>query len=94
MTPAGERTMETTRGNRKTRTGEVVSTAPNKTVVIAVKDRVRHPLYGKIINTTVKIMAHDENNECEVGDVIRVMETRPLSKRKRWRYTETIRKAK
>jgi small subunit ribosomal protein S17 len=86
--------MESARNNRKTRTGEVVSTAPNKTVVIAVKSRVKHPLYGKIIKSTVKIMAHDENNECGVGDVIRVMETRPISKRKRWRYTETISKAK
>jgi small subunit ribosomal protein S17 len=71
-----------------------VSTGADKTVVIAVRTRVRHPLYGKIINRTMKMMAHDEKNECEVGDVIRVTETRPLSKRKRWRYTETIRKAK
>jgi len=81
------------RGHRKTRTGEVVSNAADKTVVVAIRTRVRHPLYGKIINRTMKIMAHDEENSCAVGDVIRVMETRPLSKRKRWRYTETIRKA-
>jgi small subunit ribosomal protein S17 len=87
-------TMEQTRGIRKTRTGEVVSNGANKTIVIAIRTRVKHPLYGKIINRTAKIMAHDENNECAVGDVVRVVETRPLSKRKRWRYTETVRKAK
>jgi len=84
---------ETKRGHRKTRTGEVVSAAADKTVVVAIRRRVRHPLYGKIINRTSKVMAHDEKNECSVGDVIRIMETRPLSKRKRWRYVETIRKA-
>ena len=86
--------MEQTRGIRKTRTGEVVSNAADKTIVVAIRTRVKHPLYGKIINRTSKIMAHDEKNECAVGDVVRVMETRPLSKRKRWRYTETVRKAK
>ena len=86
--------MDTVRGHRKTRTGEVVSNAADKTVVVAIRTRVKHPLYGKIINRTMKIMAHDEENVCAVGDVIRVMETRPLSKRKRWRYTETVRKAK
>jgi small subunit ribosomal protein S17 len=86
--------MEQTRGIRKTRTGEVVSNGANKTIVIAIRTRVKHPLYGKIINRTAKIMAHDENNECAVGDVVRVVETRPLSKQKRWRYTETVRKAK
>jgi small subunit ribosomal protein S17 len=82
-----------TRGNRKTRTGEVVKAAMDKTVVVAIRTRVRHPLYGKIINRTSKILAHDEKGECSVGDFVRVMETRPLSKRKRWRYVETIRKA-
>ena len=86
--------MEEQRGHRKTRTGEVVSNAADKTVVVAIRTRVKHPLYGKIINRTMKIMAHDEENVCAVGDVIRVAETRPLSKRKRWRYTETVRKAK
>lgn len=86
--------MESTRGKRKMRTGEVVSNGGEKTIVIAVRTRVKHPRYGKIINRTTKIMAHDENNECVVGDVVRVMETRPLSKQKRWRYTETVRKAK
>lgn len=86
--------MESTRAKRKIRTGEVVSNGGEKTIVIAVRTRVKHPRYGKIINRTTKIMAHDENNECAVGDVVRVMETRPLSKQKRWRYTETVRKAK
>lgn len=86
--------MEQTRGIRKTRTGEVVSNGADKTIVVAIRSRVKHPLYGKIINRTRKIMAHDEKNECSVGDVVRVVETRPLSKRKRWRYSETIRKAK
>ena len=82
------------RGHRKTRTGEVVKAGADKTVVVAIRRRVPHPLYGKIVNRTSKLMAHDENNECAVGDVVRVMETRPLSKRKRWRYVETIRKAR
>lgn len=86
--------MEEVRGHRKTRTGEVVSNGANKTIVIAIRTRVKHPRYGKIINRTMKIMAHDEDNACAIGDVVRVMETRPLSKRKRWRYTETVRKAK
>lgn len=84
---------ETARGHRKTRTGEVVKSGAEKTVVVAIRTRVKHPLYGKIINRTSKIMAHDEENVCGVGDIIRVMETRPLSKNKRWRYVETIRKA-
>ena len=86
--------MENVRGHRKMRTGEVVSNGGDKTVVIAIRTRVKHPRYGKIINRTMKIMAHDEDNACAVGDVIRVIETRPLSKRKRWRYAETVRKAK
>jgi small subunit ribosomal protein S17 len=86
--------MEQTRGIRKARTGEVVSNGANKTIVVAIRTRVKHPQYGKIINRTAKIMAHDEKNECAVGDIVRVVETRPLSKRKRWRYTETVRKAK
>ena len=85
--------MSETRANRKSRTGEVVKAGADKTIVVAIRDRVRHPLYGKIINKTSRIMAHDEKNECGVGDVVRVMETRPLSKRKRWRLVETIRKA-
>ena len=84
---------DTKRGNRKVRTGEVVKAGADKSVVVAIRRRVPHPLYAKIVKRTSKIMAHDENNECSVGDVIRVMETRPLSKRKRWRYVETVRKA-
>lgn len=90
-----EQAMEqgTERGHRKVRTGEVVKAGADKTVVVAIRRRVRHSLYGKIVNRTSKVMAHDEKNECGVGDVVRVMETRPLSKRKRWRYVDTIRKA-
>jgi len=86
-------TQEVKRNNRKVRVGEVVKAGADKTVIVAIRRRVKHPLYGKIINRTSKLMAHDEKNECGVGDVIRVMETRPLSKRKRWRYVETVRKA-
>ena len=86
--------MEETRGHRKARAGVVVGDKADKTIVVAIRRRVKHPLYGKIINRTSKIMAHDEKNECAVGDFVRVVETRPLSKRKRWRYVETIRKAK
>ena len=86
--------MSEVRGMRKTRVGVVVSDKMDKTITIAVKDRVRHPLYGKIMNRTTKIKAHDENNECGIGDRVRVMETRPLSKDKRWRVVEIIEKAK
>ena len=79
---------------RKTRVGVVVSDKMDKTITIAVKYRVRHPLYGKIMNRTTKIKAHDENNECGIGDTVRVMETRPLSHDKRWRLVEIIEKAK
>jgi small subunit ribosomal protein S17 len=82
------------RGLRKTRIGVVVSDKMDKTCVIQIKTRVRHPLYGKILNRTSKLKVHDENNECGVGDTIRVMETRPLSKDKRWRLVEIIEKAK
>ena len=87
-------TGEKTRANRKTRTGEVVKAGADKTIVVAIRNRVKHPFYSKIVNTTSKVMAHDEKNECSVGDVVRLMETRPLSKRKRWRYLETVRKVK
>ena len=86
--------MSEVRGMRKTRVGVVVSDKMDKTITIAVKYRVRHPLYGKIMNRTNKIKAHDENNECGIGDTVRVMETRPLSKDKRWRLVEIIEKAK
>ena len=82
------------RNLRKTRTGIVVSDKMDKTVVVAIEDNVRHPLYKKIIKLTVTLKAHDENNECGVGDRVSVMETRPLSKDKRWRVTNIIEKAK
>ena len=84
----------TERNLRKTRVGKVVSDKMDKTVVIAIEDNVKHPLYKKIIKKTVKINAHDENNECRVGDRVEVMETRPLAKEKRWRVVEIIEKAK
>ncbi len=84
----------TERNLRKTRVGKVVSDKMDKTVVIAIADNVKHPLYKKIIKNTVKIKAHDENNECHVGDRVLVMETRPLSKDKRWRVVEIVEKAK
>ena len=82
------------RGFRKTRVGIVVSDKMDKTIVVAVKTKVRHPLYGKMVNHTLKVKAHDENNECGIGDTVRIMETRPLSKDKRWRLVEIIEKAK
>jgi small subunit ribosomal protein S17 len=82
------------RGNRKVREGLVVSDKMDKTVVVAVEDRVKHPLYGKIIRRTTKYKAHDEANECGVGDRVRLMETRPLSATKRWRVVEILEKAK
>ena len=86
--------MAENRGNRKTRTGVVVSDKMDKTIVVEVRTRVRHPLYGKIMNQTTKFKAHDENNECGIGDTVRVMETRPLSKDKHWRRVEIVEKAK
>ena len=86
--------MSEVRGMRKTRVGVVVSDKMDKTITIAVKYRVRHPLYGKIMNRTTKFKAHDENNECGIGDTVRVMETRPLSHDKRCRLVEIIEKAK
>ena len=86
--------MSEARGMRKTRVGVVVSDKMDKTITIAVKYRVRHPLYGKIMNRTTKIKAHDEKNECGIGDTVRIMETRPLSRDKRWRLVEIIEKAK
>lgn len=83
-----------TRALRKTRVGKVVSDKMDKTIVIAIADHVKHPTYGKIVKRTVKIHAHDENNECKVGDTVKVMETRPLSATKRWRLVEIIEKAK
>ena len=82
------------RNLRKTRVGKVVSNKMDKTIVVAVDGRVQHPMYKKIVNRTYKLKAHDENNECNIGDTVRVMETRPLSKDKRWRLVEIVEKAK
>ena len=82
------------RNLRKTRTGKVVSNKMDKTIVVAVEDHVRHPLYNKIVKRTYKLKAHDENNECNIGDKVRIMETRPLSKDKRWRLVNIIEKVK
>ena len=82
------------RNLRKTRVGKVVSNKMDKTIVVSIEDNVKHPLYKKIIKNTVKLKAHDENNQCGIGDRVLVMETRPLSKDKRWRVVEIIEKAK
>ena len=82
------------RNLRKTRTGKVTSDKMDKTIVVAVEDHVKHPLYGKIVKKTYKLKAHDENNECGIGDTVKVMETRPLSKDKRWRLVSIIEKAR
>lgn len=82
------------RNLRKTRIGKVVSDKMDKTIVVAVVDNVKHPLYGKIVKRTYKLKAHDEKNECRMGDRVKVMETRPLSKDKRWRLVEIVEKAK
>ena len=82
------------RNLRKTRVGKVVSDKMDKTIVVAIEDNVKHPLYKKIVKRTYKLKAHDENNECRIGDRVKVMETRPLSKDKRWRLVEIIERAK
>ena len=82
------------RNLRKTRVGLVTSDKMDKTIVVSVTDNVKHPLYNKIVKRTYKLKAHDENNECKVGDKVKVMETRPLSKDKRWRLVEIVEKAK
>ena len=82
------------RNLRKTRVGIVTSDKMDKTLVVSIVDNVKHPLYGKIVKRTYKLKAHDENNECKIGDRVRVMETRPLSKDKRWRLVEIVEKAK
>ena len=82
------------RNLRKTRTGKVVSNKMDKTIVVAIEDHVKHPLYKKIVKETYKLKALDENNECNIGDTVKVMETRPLSKDKRWRLVEIIERAK
>ena len=82
------------RNLRKVRVGKVTSDKMDKTIVVAIENNVKHPLYNKIVKKTYKLKAHDENNECRIGDVVRVMETRPLSKDKRWRLVKIIEKAK
>ena len=82
------------RNLRKTRTGIVTSNKMNKTITVSVERRVKHPIYGKFVKKTTKFHAHDEKNECTIGDTVRIMETRPLSKTKRWRLVEIVEKAK
>ncbi len=82
------------RNLRKTRTGKVTSNKMDKTIVVAIENHVKHPLYGKIVKKTYKLKAHDEKNECNIGDTVKVMETRPLSKDKRWRLVEIIERVK
>ncbi|NIK74573.1 small subunit ribosomal protein S17 [Thermonema lapsum] len=82
------------RNRRKERVGKVVSNKMDKSIVVAVERKVKHPMYGKFMLKTTKFMAHDEKNECGIGDIVRIMECRPLSKRKRWRLVEIIEKAK
>jgi len=86
--------METLRNFRRERVGVVVSNKMEKSIVIAVKTKVKHPIYGKFVNKTSKFMAHDEKNECNIGDTVKIMETRPLSKSKNWRLVEIIERAK
>jgi len=82
------------RNLRKTRIGKVVSNKMDKTITVAIENRVKHPLYKKIVKRTYKLKAHDENNECNIGDTVKVMETRPLSKDKRWRLVQVVEKVK
>ena len=86
--------MEETRGRRKTRIGKVISDKMDKTIVVAISDSKKHPLYKKVVKTTYKLKAHDEENTCNVGDTVKVAETRPLSKDKRWRLVEVVERAK
>ena len=86
--------MRSNRGIRKTRIGTVVSNKMNKSIIVAVERRVKHPVYGKVIRLTTKLMAHDEKNECGEGDTVKLMETRPLSRKKRWRLVEILERKK
>ena len=86
--------METTRNTRRERIGVVVSNKMDKSITISVKQKVKHPIYGKFVNKTSKFMAHDEENTCNIGDTVKISETRPLSKSKRWRLVEIIERAK
>ncbi|MDR0948969.1 MAG: 30S ribosomal protein S17 [Lachnospiraceae bacterium] len=88
----GEESVE--RNLRKTRVGKVTSNKMQKTIVVAIEERVTHPLYRKVVTRTYKLKAHDENNDCNIGDTVKVMETRPLSKQKRWRLVEVMERAK
>ena len=94
MSEATEATEQETRGTRKVREGYVVSDKMNKTIVVELEDRKKHPLYGKVMRSTTKVKAHDEANTAGVGDRVQIMETRPLSATKRWRLTEILEKAK
>ncbi len=89
-----EETKSLDRNLRKTRTGVVRSSKMEKTIIVAVERRVKHPIYGKFVKKTTKFHAHDEKNECGIGDIVKIMETRPLSKTKRWRLVEVVEKAK
>ena len=82
------------RNLRKTRVGKVISNKMDKTIVVAIENHVKHPLYNKVVKSTYKLKAHDENNDCNIGDTVKVMETRPLSKDKRWRLVEIVERAK
>ena len=86
--------METTRNTRRERVGVVVSNSMEKSITISVKQKIKHPIYGKFVNKTSKFMVHDEENTCKVGDTVKISETRPLSKNKRWRLVEIIERAK
>jgi small subunit ribosomal protein S17 len=86
--------METTRNTRRERIGVVVSNSMEKSITISVKQKIKHPIYGKFVNKTSRFMAHDEENSCNVGDTVKISETRPLSKNKRWRLVEIIERAK
>ena len=86
--------LETTRSTRRERVGVVVSSSMEKSIVIAVKTKMKHPIYGKFVNKTSRFMAHDEENTCNVGDTVKISETRPLSKSKKWRLVEIIERAK
>jgi small subunit ribosomal protein S17 len=86
--------METTRNTRRERVGVVVSSKMDKSITISVKQKIKHPIYGKFVNKTSRFMAHDEENTCNVGDTVKISETRPLSKNKRWRFVEIIERAK
>jgi small subunit ribosomal protein S17 len=86
--------METTRNTRRERVGVVVSNSMDKSITISVKQKIKHPIYGKFVNKTSRFMAHDEENTCNVGDTVKISETRPLSKNKRWRLVEIIERAK